>query len=319
MKRKRRFITSMFIIGFLLFPFVVGAEEKAAEKKAEDSKPFGEWSWLSRGQKLGPWWLVSSKFYDPPPKQLLYDIDTNLSYSDLGGNVEGEIWSVSGKLVLRKAFLSSYTDYSFSRTETTVIAFDSTTVVEKEAFTEVLRYDFLKWLALEGGLNLFNDSAKFYDDSYSVFGGVSVWPLNKTELWVKLSAFYAHGEINYRNDLLESSYIEMPAYDSGAFFGQETLRWQITKMFSLTQYFDYMYSFDDADPSLIYGVPRTEESNVIRWNFRVMFRAMITPTIYFFTKYTILHDENPLADTQASVIKYEEDDTSLSVGFGLVW
>jgi len=26
-----------------------------------------------------------------------------------------------------------------------------------------------------------------------------------------------------------------------------------------------------------------------------------------------------LADTQASVIKYEEDDTSLSVGFGLVW
>ncbi len=319
MKRKRRFITSIFIIGFLLFPFVVDAEEKAEEKKAEDSKPFGEWSWLSRGQKLGPWWLVSSKFYDPHPKQLLYHIDTNLSYSDLSGNVEGEIWNVTGKLALRKAPFSSYTDYSFSRNKTTVIAFDSTTVVERENFVELLRYDILKWLALEGGFNLFNDTAKFYDDSFSVFGGVSVWPLNKTKLWLKLSALYAFGEITYRNDLLESSFMQVPDYESGAVFGQETLNWQITKMFSLTQYFDYMYSFDDADPSLVFGVLRTEESNVIRWNFRVMFNVRITPTIYFFTKYAISHDENPLSDTQASIIKYEEDDTSLSVGFGLVW
>ena len=315
MKRKWSFITSFFIIGFLLFPFIAGAEEK----KAEDSKPIGEWSWLSRGKELGPWWLVSSKFYDPHPKQLLYHIDTNFSYSDLSGNVEGEIWNVSGALTLRKAPFSSYTDYSFSRNKTTITAFDSTNVVEKETLSELLRYDILKWLALEGGFSWYNDSAKFYSDSHSVFGGVSVWPLNKTKLWLKLSTFYAFGEIKYRNDLLESSFIQMPDYESGAFFGQETLNWQITKMFSLTQYFDYTYSFEDSDPSLIFGVPREEEENVIRWNFNVTFNVKITPTIYFFTKYAIVHDENPLSRTQASIIKYEEDDTSLSVGFGLVW
>ena len=89
-------------------------------------------------------------------------------------------------------------------------------------------------------------------------------------------------------------------------------------MLSLTQYFDYTYAFDDADPSLIHGVPRTEETNMIRWKFSLTFNVKITPTIYIFTKYAIRHDDSPLSDAEHTIFKYYKNDTTLSVGFGLV-
>lgn len=320
MNNPLKMITILLISGFLLFPSAIFAQESSDPKTEpkKEEKTFGETSWLSRGKELGPWYLVSSKFYDPHPEKWLYHVEAGLSYNEISGNVEGELWNVDAKLVLRKAPVTSNTTYAFRRDKTTVLATDSTTVVQKENFTEVLSYDIYTWLAIEGGFDWFNDSAKFYDDSYSFFAGVSVWPLNKKNLWLKLGAFGAHTNLAYRNDELEPLGIFMPDYSSPGVFFQETLHWQITKLVSLTQYFDYTYSFDESDPSLIYGFPTDERDNVIRWDLTASLNVALTSTIYLYISYSLVHDENPLSGTEGLLINYDEDDTTLAVGFKFV-
>ncbi len=288
MNRKFGFIISFLIIGFLLFPLSTGAEEK----KAQPSKEFGDFGWISRGQKYGYWWILNSRWYDPPPDPILYHLETSFSYSDTTGNVDGEYWDVRTNLTLRKKFVNSDTSYTFKRSDTKTTF--GNTFVESENFTEMLSFDIYKWLAAEGGYIFYNDTTKFYDDSFSVFGGLGTWPLSKKNLWAKVGVYYGYGKNTYRNDSLAVFGIHMPDYDSPGIFFQEKLFWNITDKINLSQFVSYVHTFDDSEPPTIYGFKTNADDNVVQLTFNATLSFYITPIFSVFTRYELKYDDNAL-------------------------
>ena len=292
-----------------MFPFVTGAEEK----KTQPSKEFGDFGWISRGQKYGPWWVLNSRYYDPPPDPLLYHLETSFSYSEKSGNIDGEYWDVGASLTLRKKNINSYTEYTFKRSDTKTTF--GKTFVESENVVQMLSFDINTWLAAEAGFTFYNDTAKYYDNSYSVFGGLGAWPLSKKNLWAKVGAYYGYGDITYRNDLLSVFGIVMPEYDSPGIILQEKLFWSITDKLSLSQFLSYVYTFDDSEPPTIYGFTTDADDNVVQLTFNATLSFYITPIFSIFTRYELKYDDNALGNAQSALFKYDKEDTSIAFGF----
>jgi len=315
MTKRRAYMVIVIMILIPLLPLICGAASQNPVSEKEGGK------WISNGRELGPWWILNSKLYAPLPSPLLYHFDASYGYSELHGNVKGESHNFKANLVLRKNVFTSTTDFSYIKQDTQVAG--ARTLIEKQDLSEFISFDILKFMSLEGGYKTYFDTTKYYDDSYSYFGGVAFTGAPfKQRLIFKAGGYYGKGQVNFENGQLADLYLYVPAYESDFLFFSELLIWNITKKISLIEYGDYLYCFDDYEPnSLVYNgikyqYPTTTTRKPYRWTLNLTLNIKITAMISVFGSYKITHDENPVSDALSSTYDFIDDhDTTFTTGF----
>ncbi|OEU67373.1 MAG: hypothetical protein BBJ57_02520 [Desulfobacterales bacterium PC51MH44] len=277
-------------------------KDRQGEETLKDGKITSD-KWISNGSELGPWWLKSSKKYDPIPLPLLYHLEGDYSFTQLDGNVDAAYNKGRVNLILRKNIFTNQIEYGICKNETTIpsAAGDITTRVEEQNLMESISIDFFDYMSFMAGIEWKRDDLKYVENRYTYYGGPFFYIIDTPEYNLSAGAFYGYEENEYMNDELKklNPLANVPDYNSDGIRFMQYFTWFITKDIMFRESADYMHYLKKEDGNDLY-----------RWKLSFGLNVGITENISVFSSYITEHSLSLAAINFGA----EEKDTKLSVG-----
>ncbi|QTA87811.1 DUF481 domain-containing protein [Desulfonema magnum] len=291
---------------------IVLAQAEVPQKSPEISE---ESSWISNGKDLGPWWNQNPKKYEPIPRPLLCHVEASYTYSEKTGNTEQTGNKGNFALILRKGILTSDTNYTISKADTTMSLNGVSTSLNDQFLREIMTLALTERLSLGVGAAWERNASQYIENRVSYFGGLMGVVVDSPNLNVWMSASYGFSDMEYMNENIQKGkYADFPSvedYDYNTLYFLQKLHWDITETISFSENANYVFDLDNSD--------------YYNWKLGLSLNFKLTKAISFLTSYTIRYENNAFNNavqdyldekrqTERGIGDMEKKDTSLSFG-----
>jgi len=303
-------------MGIALMLFLTVGEYCYSQTSPSESEAKSDHSWISNGEKLGPWWLKNPKTYQPLPQPLLYHFNGRYSYAETSGNIDAEMHDGTVDLFLRKNLFTSSTMYKVQHhnMDFSLLAMGMKTT--NHSFHQQFSFAVTDKLSAVAGLRWDRNNQKYLDKRLIYYGGLLFNLFDSPKFKVSLFGSYGETETAYmseevQNTFLYSDFPSVDDYDSDFAYFNQTLNWNITDTVTFSEQAHYGLFLENTDYYFVVT------------NFMLDFK--ITKNLSFFTLYEIHYDYSPFTESLDDYLDALEaegrfvgeintTDTTLSVG-----